>query len=324
MPGTQAEPIHPWVAKGADEIRFGVADDPASEWSSTLDFALTAESLGFDSIWANDHPAFLADCWTTLASLAVSTTTIRLMSLVNCIYYRSPFLTARMAADVDRLSNGRLVLGVGIGDHEEEFRQLNLPYPPIAERQAALEEALQIIRGVWTQHPFSFAGRTFSVTDASIPLGPVQQPHVPILLAGGGEKVTLRQVAQYGDVSNFGAHAWAGGAFDVESVKRKLGALDAHCDAVGRPRGSVLRTHYSPLVMIAKTQADVDRKAALARYSPIETIMPFFGTPDQAVAHFAALADAGMQYFLVVLQNNDRETMRLLAEEVIPALNARK
>lgn len=323
MPGSTLNTVHPWVAEGEQRVRFGVVDDPSTEWSETLDFALRAEAMGFDSIWANDHPMFLADCWTTLSALAVSTSTIRLMSLVNCVYYRSPVLTARMAADVDRLSGGRLVLGVGVGDHQAEFAQMALPYPPIAERQAALEEALQIIRGLWSGEPTTVSGDTFAVDGANMPIGPVQQPHIPILLAGGGERVTLRQVAQYADMSNFGAHAWAGGAFDAEDVRRKLGVLDAHLDALSRPRRAVLRSHYSPLVKLAGSRAEVERKAATARYSPIEKIAPFFGTPDDAIAHFGELIDAGMRYFLVVLQGDDRETMRLLSEEVMPALEHR-
>src|SRR5205807_1220122 len=115
------------------------------EWSETLEFALRAEELGFDAYWANDHPTRSMDCWTTLAALAMATRKIRLLSLVSCIYYRSPALLARHAADVDRLSNGRLILGVGIGDDVPEFAQLRLPFPPPRERQEALEETIQIV-----------------------------------------------------------------------------------------------------------------------------------------------------------------------------------
>lgn len=297
---------------------------PFREWSRTLDFVLTAEALGFDAYWANDHPIRSMDCWSTLAALAATTSTIRLMALVNCVYYRSPLLAARLAADVDRLSEGRLTFGVGIGDDRDEFAQMNIPYPPTSVRQRALEEFVTIVRGLWKGERFSFDGQHFATTDAVLSPGPVQAPHVPVLLAGGGERVTLRQVAQFGDVCNFGAHQWTGGAFDVAAVRRKLAALDEHCRTLGRPSETILRSHYTPLIMLADTPAAVRAKASSARISPRETIMPLFATPDQAVEHFGTLVAGGMQYFLAVIQGDDRETMRLLADIVIPAVNARR
>src|SRR6185436_10332788 len=112
---TAARVAHPWVADGQGKIRFAVGSGPFADWAERLEFVRMAEDLGFDACWAYDHPTRLADCWTTLAALAVATKKIRLLSLVSCIYYRSPILLARQAADVDRLSGGRLILGIGIG-----------------------------------------------------------------------------------------------------------------------------------------------------------------------------------------------------------------
>src|SRR4030081_2141594 len=128
---------HPWVAEGQDKIRFAIVGPFLKEWSETLEFVLRAEELGFDAYWANDHPTRSMDCWSTLTALAMATRKIRLLSLVSCIYYRSPALLARLAADVDRVSNGRLILGVGIGDDVPEFAQLQIPFPPVRERQEA-------------------------------------------------------------------------------------------------------------------------------------------------------------------------------------------
>src|SRR5262249_42980805 len=148
-------PIHPWVAEGQKTIRFGVSlVDPRADWAAYIKKVQQAEVLGFDTIWVPDHPALYADCWTTLAALAVQTQTIRL-GLVNCVPFRNPALLARLAADVDRLSNGRLVLGLGIGDDEQEAAQLGFSFPHPRERQQALEEAVQIILGLWGPTPFT-------------------------------------------------------------------------------------------------------------------------------------------------------------------------
>jgi alkanesulfonate monooxygenase SsuD/methylene tetrahydromethanopterin reductase-like flavin-dependent oxidoreductase (luciferase family) len=117
------------VAEGQKRARFAIVSVFLSEWKEVLRFALRAEKLGFDAYWANDHPNRSMDTWTFLSALAMATERIRLISLVSCIYYRSPLLIARQAADVDRISEGRLVLGIGIGDDVPEFNQMCLPFP---------------------------------------------------------------------------------------------------------------------------------------------------------------------------------------------------
>lgn len=311
---------HPWVAEAQHTLRFGIVGGHLREWSQTVEFVQQAEQLGFDSFWANDHPTRQMDCWTTLAALASVTSKIRLVSLVSCIYYHAPTMVARMAADVDRMSGGRLVLGLGIGDDTQEFDQLALRFPGARERQEALEEAVALIYGLWDSAPFSFHGKYFHVSEARISPPPIQQPRVPLLIAGGGERVTLRQVAHYADMSNFGSHEWAGNAFELEDVQRKYAILRRYCEAEGRPYESILRSHYSPLLVLAETSAALRAKVANIPTNSRERYTPFFGTPDQAIAHFQALIDAGAQYFLAVLRGNDVETARLLAEEVRPAL----
>jgi alkanesulfonate monooxygenase SsuD/methylene tetrahydromethanopterin reductase-like flavin-dependent oxidoreductase (luciferase family) len=137
--------VHPWVSNGIQQIRFGIGA-AAQSWPEMHDLAQMAEGLGFDSFWRVDHPMLGHDGWTTLAALAAVTWTIRLGTHVSCVAYRNPVLLARMAADIDAISNGRLVLGLGSGDMPREFQQLGLAYPPIQQRQAALEEAIRIIR----------------------------------------------------------------------------------------------------------------------------------------------------------------------------------
>jgi alkanesulfonate monooxygenase SsuD/methylene tetrahydromethanopterin reductase-like flavin-dependent oxidoreductase (luciferase family) len=310
---------HPWVAQGAERIRFAVAGAFLRDWAETVDFVRRAEQQGFDSYWAYDHPNRIFDTWTTLTGLAVATERIRLISLVSCVFYRSPFLLARQAADVDRISGGRLVLGVGGGDDEPEFSQMGIRFPPVGERLRAMSEAIDVIEGLWSGEPFTYHGEHFDVVDATVSPGPIQQPYVPLLIGGGGEKVTLRQVAERADVSNFAPHEWAGSAFSPADVARKYDVLRAHCADVGRPYESILRTHYSPLLTLAPDEKSLERKRKVTRIPDAELrTVPVFATPEQAVGYYQGLADIGVQYFMILLDGHDEETMELFTEAVVP------
>jgi alkanesulfonate monooxygenase SsuD/methylene tetrahydromethanopterin reductase-like flavin-dependent oxidoreductase (luciferase family) len=314
-------PIHPWVAEGSRRVRFATVGYFLPEWKDIVRFAQRAEELGFDAYWANDHPNRSMDCWTLLTALAGETERLRLISLVSCIYYRSPYLLARQAADVDRVSNGRLVLGIGIGDDVPEFNQMCLPFPPVSVRQRAMEETLDILEGLWQGGPFTYTGEHLQVRAATLSPRPVQQPHIPILIGGGGERVTLRQVATRADASNFSPHEWSGAAYEPADVKRKYEALRRHCAEIGRPYDSVLRSHFTPLLTLAEDEHDLERKRKRARIpDPELRSVPLFATTSQAVTHFQALADLGVQYFLAAINGRDDETVDLLATKVIPAI----
>lgn len=320
---------HPWVAEGQCKIRFGVCTGSlrggVGDWPAYQAFVQRIEALGFDSVWKADHPMAWLDCWTVLAALAVTTTRIRLGSFVSCVAFRQPSLLARMSADVDRMSAGRLVLGLGIGDVLPEFEQLGLRFPSLRERQQALEETILIVRGVVDQAPFTYHGQHFWVTNAALPFGPIQPPHLPLLIAGGGERVTLRQVAQYADMSNFGEHAYTGGAQSVTDVRRKLDVLDRHCEALGRPPESLLRSHITYPLILGQTRARVQARIDAipsATMSLIEASL-VAGTPDDAITYYRALAGAGIQYFIPTILGLDEETLELLADRVVPAVGTR-
>jgi len=231
-------------------------------------------------------------------------------------------MTARLAADVDHLSGGRLILGLGIGWNAAEFAQLGLPFPSVPERQAAMEEVITIIRGVWGSQPFTYHGTFFQTHEERVAPSPVQRPGPPLLIAGAGERVTLRQVAQHADACNFGAGSATGGVRSPEDVRRKLAVLQDHCKAEGRPYDDILRTHFTTWLMLAEDEASAQAK--LNRYYPEgvptdkrETRIA--GTPDAVLPYFQALADAGIQYFVVQsLDAGDEETFRLLAQEIAP------
>jgi alkanesulfonate monooxygenase SsuD/methylene tetrahydromethanopterin reductase-like flavin-dependent oxidoreductase (luciferase family) len=231
-------------------------------------------------------------------------------------------MTARLAADLDQLSDGRTMLGLGIGWDVPEFGELGLKYPPTRERQAALEESIAIIEGVWGERPFSYRGRHYEIANAHITPPPVQRPRMPLMIAGAGERVTLRQVARFADACNFGPSPQIGGVVTPDDVRHKFDVLRRHCDDLGRPYEEILRTHFTPWLMLAETDADATRK--MHRYYPeglteLQKLTRVIGTPKQAVAHYQALADAGVQYFVIqVLDAADAETFRLLASEVLP------
>jgi len=202
------------------------------------------------------------------------------------------------------------------------YAYLSLPAASGALLLFGAVQSTMIGYGLWRGERFSFAGKHFRVRDAAIRQLPVQEPFVPVLIGGGGERVTLRQVARLADVSNFAPHEWSGAAYQVSDVQRKYEALRRHCEEVGRPYESVLRTHYTPLVTLAEDEASLERKRAQARIPDASLRQELvFATPGQAVQHFQALADAGVQYFLVSINFQDVQTVRLFAEEVAPAVH---
>jgi len=320
-----SDALHPWVAEGHGTVRVGVGVStraPQPDWPTRLELAEAVEALGFDSLWVPDHPAFGADCWTTLAALAVATRRVRLGPLVSCALYRSPIMTARLAADVDRLSGGRLILGLGIGSFEPEFGLLGLPAPPVAERFAALRETVESVRRLWTGEPFyiEMVDGRYQPTGSGLRPGPVQQPSVPVLIGGGGERVTLRLVAELADMCNLDATVQR---LSPEDVGRKYAALRAHCERVGRPYRAIVRSHLLNPVILAPTperlEAKLDALSSIYRQGSSEGL----GTPRDLIGRYRPIVEAGAEYLIVNLATyEDVETLELLAEQVVPALPA--
>ncbi len=324
-------PMVSWVDEHRDRIGFGLQvfprpDDPAPA-RRVLEAGHLAEALGLDAFFIGDHPAYAPEPWLHLAALAATTERIRLGSIVSCALYRHPVMTARLAADLDHLSSGRVLLGLGIGWNAAEFAQLGILFPPVPERQAALEEAIAIIRGVWGPASFSFQGRHFSTSDEQVIPPPKQTGGPPLIIAGGGERVTLRQVARFADACNFGPGHATGQVRSPDDIQRKLAVLRQHCDDVCRPYTDILRTHFTTWLMLAEDEAGA--RVKLDRYYPegLDEEKRFSRvalTPDAAVAYYQALADVGMQYFVIqTLDASDTETIRLLATEVAPRVVAR-
>jgi alkanesulfonate monooxygenase SsuD/methylene tetrahydromethanopterin reductase-like flavin-dependent oxidoreductase (luciferase family) len=323
---------HPWVEEHRTRVGFGLQvfpiDTKTDPGRHLLAAGQLAEKLGFDAFFTGDHPSWGLEGWMSLAALAVKTERIRLGSNVNCIFYRHPVMLARLAADLDQMSQGRLILGLGCGWDANEFANLGLPFPPVRERQEALEEAIMIIRGVWGTEPFSFHGRHFQATDAQVTPLPLQRTGPPFLIAGGGERVTLRQVARYADACSLGSFDMVSGEPTSNGIRRKLAVLRQHCDSLGRPFDAILRTHFTGWLILAEDK--VHLQAKLHRYFPEGIEQRFSGpwsgfalacTPEEAITFYQELVAAGIQYFIVqTLDASDEESIRLLAERVMPAI----
>jgi alkanesulfonate monooxygenase SsuD/methylene tetrahydromethanopterin reductase-like flavin-dependent oxidoreductase (luciferase family) len=317
----KARATHQWVTEAESQIRFGILLGPDG-WSESWDWVQMVEGLGFDSYWFGDHSvAFHYDCWTRLSVMAEATKRIRLGSMVSCVYYRDAALLARHAADVDAISRGRLVLGLGIGDARPEFAQMGIPFPPVAARQRALTETLETVPRLLAGEIVNYEGDTVRLDGAQLAAPTVQKPHVPVLLAGGGEKATLRQVARYADASNFGPNSVTGGAWTPDDVHRKCSVLDAHCADLGRNPSSVLRTFVNLGFKLRKDGGTTRKREQWGgAFAGVENER-FDGTPEDAVAYFTALAAAGIRHFIIAFGNDaatDIATLRTLAEEVIP------
>ena len=319
---------HPWVRGFRNRVGWGLQavahPEDAEPARRLMNSARLADDLGFDAFFLGDHPAYAPEVWLHLGAIAVQTTRVRLGSVVLCAGYRPPVLTARLAADLDNLSGGRAILGLGHGWNATEFAQLGLSFPRVPERQAALAEAIEIIRGVWGREPFTYQGQYHSTEQERIFPPPVQRPSLPVILAGAGERTALRLVARYADACNFGPGHATGLARSPDDVRHKNAVLDRYCLEAGRNPRTVLRTHFTSWLMLAPSEAAA--RAKLDHYYPEgvneeQRFSRVVGTPEQVADYYQSLVDAGMEYFVVqTLDAADVETIDLLAREVIPAV----
>jgi F420-dependent oxidoreductase-like protein len=285
-----------------------------------------AEAHGFDGFFLMDHflqipyvgaaDEPILEAWTTISALTQVTSKIKLGPLVTGSVYRNPALLAKMAANVDLMSNGRLFFGIGAGWFEQEATAYDIPFYSVAERGKRLEESVQIIEGMWTNPKgFSFQGNYYKVNNALCLPEPLQKPHPPIMIGGGGEKQTLRTVAKYGDACNlFGG---------PKTIMAKLDVLKKHCSEVGRDYNEILKTTLTT-VIIAEEKESVE--AALAKIRPpgvsdrAMNEFVLFGTPEEIVPKIKKLIQVGIQYLIVnfIGSPSEKDSLRLFAEKVVP------
>ena len=321
-------PVHPWVAERRDGVRFGVQafplpDDPDPS-ATVLAAGRLADEVGLDAFFIGDHPGYHIEPWMHLAAVAVQTRRVSLGSVVNCVMHRHPAMLARLAADLDRISGGRCVIGLGIGWNEPEFAQLGISFGSVRERQAALEEAVQIIDRLFGSEPLDLQGDHWWTRGGHIGTPPVQSPRPPLLIAGAGDR-TLRQVARYADICNFGESRNTGNVTDLDAMTERLAYLDTACQELGRDPRDVLRSHFTSWLMLDETMEAAEAKRT--RYYPDglteeQQRTRVIGDPGQVVAYYQERINLGFQYFVVQIQDaGDLETIRLLGEAVAPRLS---
>jgi len=258
-------------------------------------------------VGAPDEPVL--EGWAVLAALAAVTRRIRLATLCTAVGYRNPAHLAKIAASVDQISRGRLTLGIGAGFFEDEYRQYGWEFPPQpATRIRQMEEAVELILKLWTEPRTTFHGRYFHVENALLEPKPAQKPRPPVMIAGGGEQMTLRAVARLADACNF-----VDG--DVVEIRRKLAVLRRHCDAAGRDYGTIEKTQIQPWVLARDAAALAARRERLAARGPVRG---FVGTVTEAIELIGQYQDAGIDLLIHPDRRHDVETRELFVSDVMP------
>jgi F420-dependent oxidoreductase-like protein len=312
-------PTHP--------IRFGLqTGQQLVEWSELRDLWRSADEWGYDSLWTFDHfyPIFVPDpsgscleAWTTLTALSQQTKRARIGAMVNGNTYRNPCVLAKMAATLDQISGGRLNLGIGAGWFELEHRSFGIDFKTIPGRLQALDESLQIIKGMFTQPKTTLHGRHYDVTDAMCNPKPLQKPHPPIMIGGAGERVLLKIVAKHADMWNLPNAS-------AEQMARLIGVINRHGDTVGRDTDEIEKS-----VMIALCyRAPKERETAVTQLiammgqtTPEQArLQAMIGGRDECMQTIERYTKAGVTHFIfMAMTPYFPEDIQRFAEEVIPA-----
>ncbi len=291
--------------------------DPVEAYETLTRVARTADEVGFESVWLVDHfhtipqlsQEVTFECWTTTAAVARDTKRIRVGQMVTCNGYRNPALLAKMASTVDVLSRGRLNFGIGAGWFEHEYRAYGYDYPETSDRLRRLREAVQVILAMWTQEEAVFEGKYYQVRGAINQPKGVQKPHIPLLIGGSGEKVTLKLVAQYGDACNLTG--------DLPTIQRKLAALKQHCASVGRNYESIRRT-VTAFCCLGETDEQAQAKFPTAFLGRPVAAGALIGSPRTVRERLTELEEAGVQEVILTFPDVlQLDTLSFFAQEFI-------
>jgi F420-dependent oxidoreductase-like protein len=315
-----------------------VGIDPAEQWRTMRDLAQHADAGPWESVWVYDHfhtvPVVTEEAtheaWTLMAAFAAATSRVRLGQMCTCMSYRNPAHLAKIATTVDIVSGGRVEMGIGGGWYEHEWRAYGYGFPPIAERLGRLDEGVQIMRQAWTEGVSTLDGRYYQVDGAVNRPLPLQDGGIPLWVAGGGEKVTLRIAAQYAQYTNF--------AGAPEAFEHKSAVLRGHCERLGTDYAAITRSsNYN--VMIAETEAEVEKglqrledrvtpalgaeaaAAFVAEYRSPDALA--VGTPAQIVDRLGDMRERGMDYAITYFPDAayDRSGLELFERDVVPHLS---
>ncbi|GBC73517.1 Alkanesulfonate monooxygenase [archaeon HR04] len=320
------------MGKSTDGLEFGILIPQG--WIDDLNgltfeyvkrFALTAETLGFNSLWAYDHfipykeyrPFIgrpMLECWTLLSYIAGMTSKARIGQVVTCNSYRNPALLAKMASTLDYISNGRLEFGIGAGWYEEEYISYGYQFPSARARIEQLDEALNIIRAMWVDETCTFHGRYYNVINAVNYPKPLQKPHPPIMVGGSG-RLLLKVAAKHADIYNC---PFA----DIDKFSDRLKVLKEHCSTMKRDYNSIVKSLLIRVIIADGHEALMEKVRAVKRSN--ESIDEFIarnkgstliGTPDEVARELQGYAAIGVRHFILHLLPIDTlESLRLLID----------
>jgi F420-dependent oxidoreductase-like protein len=303
------------------KMELSSIDGAEAKWTRAVEIALLAEELGYDSLWLYDHfhnvpkPAHEAvfECWITAAAISQRTSRIRIGQMVGCNSYRNPALLAKMTSTFDVISGGRLDWGIGAGWYQNEYEAYGYEFPPAKVRIGMLREAVEIVRAMWSEAETSYDGRYFTLQRANCDPKPLQQPHPPILIGGGGEQLTLRVVARLADRSNFGGKP--------AEFAHKTDVLKQHCKDVGRDYDEIEKT-WSPEVFVRETEQEIAAAGSRSFWGePFDSWAAgnLVGTPEQVAEKIRTYMDLGVTSFMPWCSDYpEDETLKLFADKVIP------
>lgn len=281
---------------------FTYPGGPASIAPKLAEIATSAEAAGFHSLWVMDHffqismigppEQEMLEGYTTLGYLAALTRKVKLGTMVSGVVYRHPGILIKTVTTLDVLSNGRAYLGIGAAWNEQESKGLGVPFPPLGVRFEMLEETLQIAKQMWSGRQDAYAGKHYRLERALCSPAPLSHPHPPILVAGGGEKKTLRLVAQYADACNlYGS---------LEAIASKLDILKQHCAALGRDYASIEKTVLGTVDLSPGKMSATD-----------------------VIAQCRTLAAAGVEHAIFNMPNlHEIWPLRMFGQDIIPAVSA--
>lgn len=313
-----------------------VGIEPEKHWAVMRELAGHADNSVWDSLWVYDHfhtvpmPTGEAthEAWSLMAAYAATTSRIKLGQMCTAMSYRNPVYLAKVAATTDIISGGRIQMGIGGGWYEHEWRAYGYGFPSAGIRLARLDEGVQIMRDAWRDGKVSFDGRHYQVDGAIVAPKPLQDNGIPLWIAGGGEKVTLRIAAKYAQYTNFTP--------EPAAFAHKSEVLAQHCRDVGTEFGAIVRSaNFTPIV--GTSEADVkDRlqriRDRLVRYVPESAADAMLaaggaegatGTTEQVIECITRVRDLGCQYAICYFPEAayDRSGIELFEREVIPALS---
>jgi F420-dependent oxidoreductase-like protein len=308
------------------DFRVFVEPQQGASYADQLSVARAAEELSFSGFFRSDHYLAMSgdglpgpsDAWITLAGIARETSTVRLGTLVTSATFRHPGPLAISVAEVDQMSGGRVEFGIGAGWFEAEHRAYGIPFPALGERFDRLEEQLEVITGLWTApagSTFDHHGAHYSLTDSPALPKPVQRPHPPVIVGGGGPRRTPALAARFGAEFNLAFPA-------LDFVTVQYGRVRDALRAAGRAESDLV---YSAAFVVCAGRDDAEvarRAAALSRdVGELRANSPLVGTPGEIAEALAAFAGAGVQrVYLQVLDLSDLDHLEFFAGAVIPAL----